>query len=36
MMDLYMVAGLGVVFTILYGFTNWCAGIVDDKGRNEQ
>lgn len=35
MMDLYMVVALAVIFSLLYGFMHFCAGVVEDKGRNE-
>lgn len=35
MMDLYMVASLAVIYGLFYGFMRWCAGVIEDTGRDK-
>lgn len=35
MMDLYMVALLALIYGVFYGFMRWCAGVVEDTGRDK-
>ncbi len=36
MTDVYMVAALAILFTLVYAFVQWCGQVVDEQGGTER